>query len=779
MKKGISFFIGLGLLVGGLAVPTMPVYAEASPTSCEGLENCVEITSTAEFTEAVTNEALNVIVTGSFDLTADLRTKNDMNLYLGEYTITSDGFSIINEEGSLAIYGGENGKIVETGGYWAPLYVYNGTTLYGGSIEAAGLAVSSYGQDDERVANFVMEGGKITITNEETTGAGVIVSHGGKMTLAGGEISYPGAYQAISVDEGELTMNSGKVTATGDKAYGIVTWNDSSFTMNGGSVTTKSVALGGNGTINEESGSYGANTVWNLNAGTLTSTAGHAIYQPQKNAQTTIGDGMVINGYEVGIEARAGSLTIEGGTISSNASVEYTSTPNGNGTTTTGAAVAIAQHTTRLDLSVLVSGGTFTGPVAFSETNPQQNGEDDIVKVETAITGGIFTATNGDPIVVSEDVEKFISGGEFNKLPDFDYITEGYEIYDKGANGPYFVDEVTTLPEYTKVNLLPGEEYTFENDATMWKYATMSLGSSEILSGENWTITGETAGETIVNINLHNRINPQERIVDVEVLSLTPEVEKVVINDGSEVEEIEDSALESYISEQLEKYLNGEEIDTKIEFGENVNKDFVKEYLLAGYDLVAIIYNDSFEIEDEDDQEFVNNFFGDQLEENDTPFALSMAGIAINFVKDDDSEYVGIINEVSEPVALEFAIPEEYLTAPKGYTRKFFVINGHFTGDYDATTSAPIYEYIRTEAKVVDGKLVIDNYKFSTFLVVYQDEQDVTAPDTGVFTKSDDSAIESKVKTSVILVSAVMMLLGARMMSLGFAGVTRAKNLEK
>ena len=58
-----------------------------------------------------------------------------------------------------------------------------------------------------------------------------------------------------------------------------------------------------------------------------------------------------------------------------------------------------------------------------------------IDKVELEVTGGEFNATNGQPVVASEDVTGFVSGGIFNKAPlneDLEgepgkYIANGYE----------------------------------------------------------------------------------------------------------------------------------------------------------------------------------------------------------------------------------------------------------------------------------------------------------------------------------------------------------------
>ena len=120
-----------------------------------------------------------------------------------------------------------------------------------------------------------------------------------------------------------------------------------------------------------------------------------------------------INGVDTAIEIRAGEMSIESGTFTASA-VPTEVTPNGNGTTSSGSAMAVAQHTTKLPIAVSISGGTFEGYSAFYESNPQNNDEESIAKVNLEITGGVFNAVNGGSVAVfNQDCKGFISGGVF------------------------------------------------------------------------------------------------------------------------------------------------------------------------------------------------------------------------------------------------------------------------------------------------------------------------------------------------------------------------------
>lgn len=122
-----------------------------------------------------------------------------------------------------------------------------------------------------------------------------------------------------------------------------------------------------------------------------------AIYHPQYGEMT-------VNGGEIegatAIEMRAGKLVVNSGTMIGNGD-PFESDPNGNGATTLGAAVAAVQHTTKLDLSVEINGGTLQGAIAFYQANLQNNGKEALEKI--SITLGKSAVYNGEIIVDSAE----------------------------------------------------------------------------------------------------------------------------------------------------------------------------------------------------------------------------------------------------------------------------------------------------------------------------------------------------------------------------------------
>lgn len=174
---------------------------------------------------------------------------------------------------------------------------------------------------------------------------------------------------------------------------------------NGTTFTGGTFGITGNGTAH--------NTYIELNDCVVTGSVG--IYHPQD------GD-LIINGGEItgdvtGIEIRSGTLTVNSGTITGNGD-PFESDPNGNGTTTTGAAIAVSQHTTNLPITVTINGGTFNGIRALYEADLQ----DEVTEgVTIEVTGGTF---NGE--VYSENCTGFIAGGQFVVKPDDTYLAEGF-----------------------------------------------------------------------------------------------------------------------------------------------------------------------------------------------------------------------------------------------------------------------------------------------------------------------------------------------------------------
>lgn len=190
-----------------------------------------------------------------------------------------------------------------------------------------------------------------------------------------------------------------------------------------------SFAVAGNGTLH--------GTLINIEGSKIAVTGGApAIYHPQYGV-LNVGDGTEITGC-TGVEMRAGTFNMTGGKIV--ATGEYEGENNGNGSTMSGVALALSQHTTNLPLAANISGGELTatsekGKALMEHDFEASTGTDGEKAI--AITNGTFNGA-----VESQSVTNYVAGGKFSVLPAENAFIEGFEgmLYD----GYYVPVEKTT-----------------------------------------------------------------------------------------------------------------------------------------------------------------------------------------------------------------------------------------------------------------------------------------------------------------------------------------------
>lgn len=178
---------------------------------------------------------------------------------------------------------------------------------------------------------------------------------------------------------------------------------------------------------------------------TVNGDSGLGIYHPQCGVLTISGNSYIKAAN--GIEMRAGTLNIaDAGVTVESTATEFSTTPNGNGTTLSGIAIGISQHTTNLPVAVNISGGTYIAAencYALYEADLQDT---DYTGISVSINGGTFEGA-----VKSEDLAGFIHSGKFAVAPDADAFAEGYGgvLY----NGYYVVAKEGTTTEEIAGNI--------------------------------------------------------------------------------------------------------------------------------------------------------------------------------------------------------------------------------------------------------------------------------------------------------------------------------------
>lgn len=312
---------------------------------------------------------------------------------------------------------------------------------------------------DDSIATMVISG-SLTINGGKVyskTDMAVYTQPNATVTMNSGTLQTDGNdNDAICVNlskpGGSFTMNGGEIIATNGPddgstrigGSGVVLFKQTSFTMNGGKIMARSIAVSGNGSTS--GGNEGTDAKVTINDGEIYSQDA-AIYIPQPNGLTNISGGTITGG-DVALEIRAGTLNITGGTFVGGPNPYY-STSNYNGTTGHNAAIVVAQHGTKLPITVNICGGTFRAETAFSEANPEGTSPEDLAKIKLNIGGETCTdvpefIAEGGQAVYSEDFNQFIYGGRFSTGVT-DYVADGYgEIWESdGMDAVYPYREAT------------------------------------------------------------------------------------------------------------------------------------------------------------------------------------------------------------------------------------------------------------------------------------------------------------------------------------------------
>ena len=242
----------------------------------------------------------------------------------------------------------------------------------------------------------VPTGGKVTLTGEgkiiSTTPYDSTHSRGAIATYGTGELVFDGSGVDAVVEEDPV--NKGQ--------FGVVVDQSSKVTINAGDFRTGWYCVAGNGTTTA------ADSVVEINGGTLRSVTDYAIYHPQPGK-------LIINGGD--IAGAAGALAANNGDIEINGG----------------------------KFAVLGGGDTGTsGDGTSGLTDVAVNLNAKYGDIKCRITGGEFHATAAGTIMIktgtAHNVDLKISGGKFTAKPNDEWLEEGYlSTNEPDADGFYVV----------------------------------------------------------------------------------------------------------------------------------------------------------------------------------------------------------------------------------------------------------------------------------------------------------------------------------------------------
>lgn len=134
---------------------------------------------------------------------------------------------------------------------------------------------------------------------------------------------------------------------------------------------------------------------------------------------------------ETGTEVRAGNFNAYKSKFICTSEDETTMTPSGSGTTTISAGFAVAQHTTKRHIGIVLKECVLIGKSAFIEGNPQGNPkateDTELTFINNTFKGTIKT---NNP---EEDCVEFLKDGLFSEKPEAIYVAKEYIAKKAGA----------------------------------------------------------------------------------------------------------------------------------------------------------------------------------------------------------------------------------------------------------------------------------------------------------------------------------------------------------
>ncbi len=174
--------------------------------------------------------------------------------------------------------------------------------------------------------------------------------------------------------------------------------------------------------------------------------AGTGIYSPEDGELVVDGGEIKVKpGGASGIEIRAGKLTVKNNTkITVPPEIQYSCNHDASGGAMTGAAIAVAQHTTNKPIDVNIESATLSADRSLAQDDPETATDRQPVTIH--VSGGSFTGE-----VQTSRVDHFIGGGEFDVQPDPTYLVDHTVAYEE-PNHKYLVAAEDTLPIILEAN---------------------------------------------------------------------------------------------------------------------------------------------------------------------------------------------------------------------------------------------------------------------------------------------------------------------------------------
>ena len=711
MKKIIKTLLFVILLIVAITIFSNVSKAE---------DEIQDITTLEEFTSYATNGG-HVRLQGDITITANTFVRQPLVLDLNGHTINLQANTLVSRaeltiddtsDSKAGLITGTGSFKIQVGSSAAAgtLILNNGTiegkTKYGvrivnGTFTQNGGTVQSDGYPIYNESKYIINGGSVLARKN----VAVQNKQNSTFEMNGGTIKTEADYQAINFyGECSGVINGGEVLApkegtryTGD---GISAFKNTEVTINGGTISAYGNALMGNGSVSGNN--EGTNAKFTINGGTLISTSAMAIYAPQPEGVTTINGGTLKG--KTGIEVRAGTLIVNGGTIEGD-KTELEISSNANGGNIYGTGISVVQHETKLPIDVQINGGHISGYGALIERNTLGNSQSDVEKIKISISNGDLTSVNDTPVDVEDYTESFITGGKYSNFVT-NYVKDGYG--EKAENNKIAVYKFIKV----KANQETNGTITIKRNET--KLDNGTVVSQEVVSDDElYALYGDKIDLVVNTQNDYNLLAIKEteegqtgKIISNDTFdcgTLNIEV------DAKFAKVVVDEFAENASDARPEIKRTTEENSAKTTIFNQLKNEAIAQDVNSNEDLVVKLVIKEKELNDSDKEKILAKMKADTT-------IVQLYDIYIS-IEDSNENEISRIKEIPDDISFEVSIPDEIATVQEGKTRTYNILRDH--NDYQI-----IENNLSTDGKTISFK----SNKFSTFALVYDEvEEEKTA----------------------------------------------------
>ena len=704
MKKITKFLLIIVLLIAAISV-----FSNVSKAD----DDVVNVTTETEFKTALSGGG-TIKLQNDITVNANVAASKVTVIDLNGYTLDMTSKTLVSYK-DLTIKDSseeQTGKVKSTGSF--VIQIGSSTKTGKLTIDSGTIEAGTYGIRNLANCTLIINGGKIKgksflVYNQSdcTMNGGEILATNGlafqnqtnaTFTMNGGTIKTESDDQAVNLyGDCSAVINGGEIIAL-NGGDGISAFKNTELTINGGTIHAQEIGILGNGSISGSS--EGTNAKFTINGGTIISDSALGIYAPSPNGVTTITGGTITG--KTGIEVRAGTLNISGGTFNAD-TTELTVTPNTSGSNVLGAAVSVVQHTTKLPIEVNITGGTFSGYAAVYERNVMVNAPEDVEKITYSISGGNFSATGGETVDVEDYTEKFITGGKYTDLVT-DYVKDDYgEIAETNKVAVYKYINVTA-EQGTNGNLTIKKLETKLDNGTVVSQEETSNTTLRALKGNQIAVTVDAQNDySLLTVRETEEGQTSKSVPDNNVSCGTVDI----TIDAKFAKALADSVAENASEDTPVITRTTEDDPTKDTlFDQLKNNEVIAQDPNEDY-IIELVIKEK-EMNDVDKTKILA-----KMKEDTTIVQLYDIYIV---VKDTNGNEITRVHEVPNEIAFEVAIPDAIAQVEEGKTRTYTILREHTE-----------FEIIENQLSKDGKKISFKSDKFSTFAIVY-DEVEKTEP---------------------------------------------------